>query len=299
MKKNIFSLPAIMLLLLACGITVNSFAQVKVFGSGYFQNRYLFNPAYAGQKPKLANIGAGYNKQGDGDKAPVTMYLNGDYGFNNMGVGVNIMNDKAGLLNTFKAMATYAYHLKFNDNEEADHGLSLGISAGGVQRRIDFTAITGDPDDQTLYLYNNQDMKFEADFGATYYNKGLTVQAALPNMVATFKNDAADIVNRPTLFLSASYKYQPAGMEGFAFEPLVAYRGLRNMDDIIDAGINISALNERVNVYGLYHSSKNISVGAGVKLSSFAHILLSYATQPSALKAYTSGNMEAAVRFSF
>jgi type IX secretion system PorP/SprF family membrane protein len=299
MKKYKINLLAITLAILASGLAENSFAQVKVFGSGYFQNRYLFNPAYAGQKPKLANVGLGYNKQGDADKAPVTMYLNGDYGFNNMGVGINIMNDKAGLLNTFKAMATYAYHLKLNDAEDNSHGLSLGISAGGVQRRIDFTAITGDPDDQALYLYNNQDMKFEADFGVTYYNKGLTVQAALPNMVSTFKNEAADIVNRSTLYLSASYQYKPASMEGFAFEPLVAYRGLRNMDDIIDAGINISAMNERVNVYGLYHSSKSVSIGAGVKLGSFAHILLSYTTQPSALKAYTSGNMEAAVKFSF
>lgn len=299
MKKYTIRLFTGMLLLLTAGTTQNSFAQVKVFGSGYFQNRYLFNPAYAGQKAGTTNIGAGYNKQGDGDKTPVTMYANADYGFAKMGVGANIMNDKAGLLNTFKIMGTYAYHLKFSDEENTDHGLSLSISAGGVQRRIDFTAITGDPDDQTLYLYNNQDMKFEADFGATYYNKGLTIQAALPNMVSTFKNDAADVVNRPTLYLSSSYKYKPVNMEGFAFEPLVAYRGLRNMDDIIDAGINISALNDRVNVYGLYHSSKNVSVGAGVKLSSFAHILLSYATQPSALKAYTSGNMEAAVRFSF
>jgi len=293
MKNNFFKY--ILLITILAVADQKSHAQLNSFGAGYFQNQYLFNPAMSGLVVKHGSIGAGFRKQGDVDGAPVSMFLTGDYRFGgNMGVGVNVFYDKAGIQNTAKVMATYNYHVQVGTEEQLLH---FGLSVGGVQARLDNTKIVGNPDDPALYNFNDRYMKFESDFGIAYTSPGLNVQAAFPNLVSYFSKDTKNVANRATFFTAVSYKLDVSGDKSVIIEPKAVFRGIQGNSNLIDAGANVSALHERINVFGLYHSSKSFSVGAGLKISDFVNLGISYTTAPSSLRPYSGGDMEAALKF--
>jgi type IX secretion system PorP/SprF family membrane protein len=294
-RKFVLYLPVISICLF---FATESNAQLNTFSSAYFQNQYLLNPAMSGYNVKKASVGTGYHKQGDVNSGPYSMYLTGDYVFTpQMGAGVNLFAEKAGLINTVKVMATYNYVVQLG---KEDQQVRFGISAGGVQLRLNDGEVYGDLDDPSLYNFNDQFMKFETDFGVAYSDGKLTVQGAFPNMVSYFSDDNKSLANRATFFGAASYKwYVNKDENGISIEPKIAYRGISGNDDIIDAGANVGLLKNRINVFGMYHSSKNITAGIGIKISEIAQFTAGYTTQSSDYKSYSSGDYEAGLRFFF
>ena len=273
-------------------------AQVSTFASGYFQNQYLFNPAISGVKAGQGAVGAAYNKPSNIPNAPTTVALTGNYGFSESGaVGVNVLYDHAGLLNTTKVMATYGYSMKLNT--EGDR-LAFGLSLGGVQRRLNSGDVMGDPNDPVLYNYNSQKMKWEADFGAAYIGKALTVQAAFPNMVSYFNKSNDNVANLASFFSAVSYKWATAEDEdAITVEPKIVFRGVKGNDNIVDAGANVTALKEVINVFGMYHTTKSVTFGAGLKIVNAIQATLSYSTQAANLTAYSAGGLEFGLRCVF
>jgi type IX secretion system PorP/SprF family membrane protein len=282
----------------ACSMfTQRGAAQLYTFGAGYFQNQYLLNPAMSGLENGKGHVGAGYARQGNVSNTPTSIYLNGDYGFGgNMGVGLNVYSDRAGLLNATKVMATYTYHIRLGSEEQRLH---LGISAGGQQYRLNFQDVNGDLNDPSLYSYNNQNsMKFEMDAGLAYTDGKLNIQAAFPNLASYARKDIGTVANRPTFFLSGSYKLKVDDDEdGVSVEPKIAFRGITGNDNILDAGANLVFLKDVLNIFGLYHTSKNVTVGAGIKILEFAQATVIYTTQSADFKAYSRGDFELGLKF--
>jgi type IX secretion system PorP/SprF family membrane protein len=273
-------------------------AQLQNFEAGYFQNQYLFNPAMSGLENGKANFGAGYSKQGNINDGPKSMYFNADYGFGgNSGVGVNVFSDRAGLLTSTKVMATYSYHVRLGSEEQRLH---FGVSAGGQQYKLNFQDVNGDLNDPSLYSYNNQNsMKFEVDAGLAYTDGKLNLQAAFPNLASYARKETGTVANRPTFFLAGSYMWAVNGEESdVSVEPKVAFRGVSGNDNIFDAGANVVFLKNIFNVFGLYHTTKNVTAGVGIRILDFAQATVMYTTQSSAFKAYSNGDLELGLRFS-
>lgn len=273
-------------------------AQLYTFGAGYFQNQYLLNPAMSGLEAKKANVGAGYARQGNVTNTPTSIYANADYGFtNNMGGGINIGSDRAGLLTTTKIMASYSYHLQLGSDQQRLH---FGISAGGVETRLNYADVSGDINDPSLYNYNDQSMRFELDAGLAYTDGHLNLQAAFPNLASYARKETGlgSVANLPTFFLAGSYKWNIDGdEEGVSVEPKVAFRGVSGNDNIVDAGANVVLLKDVFNVFGLYHTTKNVTAGVGVRILDFAQATIIYTTQSAAFKAYSNGDIELGLRF--
>lgn len=275
----------------------NAFSQLNNFSSGYFQNQYLFNPAMSGVDAKKGKVGLGYRKMGDFKDAPYAMFLTGDYGFNEkVGAGINVFYDRAGLINSTKIMGTYSYHLKLD--AEGVQKLHLGISVGGVHKRLNNNDVHGDIDDPALYNYNDQFMRFEADFGAAYIYDKLTIQAAAPNLVSSFQKNKNEIVEGQIFYGAVSYKFAASDNEDqLTIEPKVAFRAIRQSGNILDAGANFSFKKELVNIFVLYHSNKSISAGAGLRISNIVHVNFIYNTQGDDFKSYSKGNYEIGLKF--
>lgn len=136
-----------------------SFAQQLPHYTQYVLNNYIINPAVAGIE-NYTDVKISHRHQWAGiDGAPVTTYVTiqgplkkSDYqrvsatGFNatgenprgkaywqdytkadpHGGIGLTILNDRTGPLNSFSAYATYAYHLGIS----ARTSLAIGVSAG-------------------------------------------------------------------------------------------------------------------------------------------------------------------------
>jgi hypothetical protein len=127
-----------------------------------------------------------------------------------------------------------------------------------------------------------------------YTDKQITVQAAFPNMVTYFNKENDSLVNRPTFFAAASYKlfFNDGDL---TLEPKAAFRGMKGFDNIIDAGVNVTL--KQVNLFGIYHTSKNITAGAGLKIADKLLISAAYTSAGSAIKEYTDGNFEVGLSF--
>ena len=282
-KKN--SARLVMLICLSA-ITGQVAAQLDPFGAGYFQNQYLLNPAMSGLGKKL-DVNLGYRRQWNSiPGSPVNQYITADHGFNNkVGAGLNLYNDKAGVFFTTRAMGTYSYHITVNQ----DRKVHLGLSAGIVNRRIDNSSLNGEPDDPLLATGSKT--RFDADFGAAYTDKKLTVQAAFSNMVTFFEKTETDAVDKPIFFAAASYKLSLTGANDVLVEPKLAFRAVKGYDNIIDAGANVF-FGKNLNVFGIYHTSKNATIGLGLHFMNRLIITAVYTTATKDIKTYTGGNLE-------
>ncbi len=267
-------------------------AQLNPLSAIYFQNQYLSNPAMAGIEEGLL-IDLAYRKQWSSmPGAPVTQSITAAY--NNgkkVGLGVSAFNEEAGLLKRTRVMGTYAYHLPLNGEGSK---LSFGISLGFMDQRIENGDIDGNPNDRALGNYRRETY-IDGDFGAAFTSKGLNVQMALPNLKYVMKKDEQvnGAVDRSTFFSSVSYKFILAtGEDGVGLEPKVCFREVQNFKNLLDIGANLTLANNKVNVLGMYHSSRSATIGMGVKCSPAFHINGLYTSQASEIRSFINGNFE-------
>lgn len=260
----------------------------------YFQNQYLANPAMAGADTGM-HINAAYRHQwSDIPGSPTTKFLTADMLVGDrVGLGLNIFNDQAGLLQRTRVGVTYAYHLPLNDPSKQLHfGLSLAFNTAYIDRKN----VNGDASDPSIAKYNQRDNYFEGEYGMAYTDGHLNVQAALPNVFGLFKKDPNSSVDGGSVFYTAiGYKFNTnAGVS--SVEPKIAFRGVKGYDNIVDLGANVGFLQDVLNVTALYHSTKSVTGGIGVKIKSIAWLHLFYTSQTGGIKTYVDGTFEVAAR---
>lgn len=295
MRSYINTIRTATLLLITFATTQEASAQLNPMGALYFQNQYLSNPALAGSTAGL-NLNLGYRKQWTSiPGSPAIQTFTADYALNDkVGLGLNIYNDKAGLFKRTRTVASYAYHLPLNGEEDK---LSFGLSLGFMSERLSDEDVHGDEGDASVGNYNQRDTYIDGDFGVAYTGNRLSIQAALPNMKSFFKKDLVEnSVDRATFFSAIAYKFQLSeGANGIGMEPKVAYRGVKGFDNILDAGVNFNYANNRVNLFGMYHSSQSTTFGVGVNYQTIG-ISGMYSTATSALSGYANGNFEVSLQ---
>lgn len=270
--------------------------QLDPFSSMYFQNQYLTNPAMAGLDKGL-NLNLGVRQQwATMPGSPKTQVLSADYNAGkNVGLGVNVSNDQAGLLRQTRAVATYAYHVQLGDQNQK---LNFGLSAGVTDQRINYSQVEGDQGDVQVDRYNQQRPYLDGDFGASYTSNNLTVQGAIPNLNHFFKKDNAILgVDRSVFMTSVSYKFVIDNLlEGSAVEPKLVFRGVYGYKNIFDAGINFTLKNDILHFYSMYHSSQSESFGFGANINKNVQLMLFYTTETSPLKTYSNGDFEVGLK---
>ncbi len=156
----------LVLILLLVFTVLEGFGQQEPMFSQYLVNRFLINPAAAGLNG-YTTINTVFREQYIGlDNAPRTFLIAAQTRLlenswikrklpvrkdqenakrdANIGLGVNIYNDRNGIVSKTGMELTYAYHINF----ENENQLSMGLSASGFQYKID---------DSKAYLYNPDD----------------------------------------------------------------------------------------------------------------------------------------------
>src|SRR5437899_5362889 len=106
-----------------------AFAQQDAQFSQYMFNGLYINPAYAGYKEQL-NLHTFYRNQWTGfPGAPKTMSLSIDAPMMlyNMGLGLQISNDKVGIENSLSVYGIYSYRLQINDEARLSFVLGAGF----------------------------------------------------------------------------------------------------------------------------------------------------------------------------
>ncbi|PYF74897.1 PorP/SprF family type IX secretion system membrane protein [Pedobacter nutrimenti] len=267
-------------------------AQLNPFQAMYFQNPYLYNPAIAGREKGLV-LNFGHNQQWNNfPGAPKISAMTAELqATERVGLGFQVNHDQAGLINSNRFMATYAYHLPLShQGQHLSFGLSLGIS----DSRINSNNLNGDPTDEQVQRYNQLKPYLDGDLGIAYRSDGLQIGAALPNLKSTFfKTSESRFDTDRLLFIgSLSYKIHFQGTaQQLTLEPLGTYRIIKGYKDIVDAGFNFRMEDYGLNLQGIYHSSESMGIGFGLDKNSYA-FNFAYNFETGTLGQYTNGTFE-------
>ena len=261
-------------------------AQTNPLLNQYFNNTYLANPAMAGLK-EGATVDLAFRSQwNDIPGAPIIQNLTTTYGWERVGVGLNMSIDKAGLQRQTRILASYAYHLPLT----ADAKLHFGLSAGFMNQRVDMQDLIGNPNDGQVGAYNTDHRTyFDGDFGIGLTSNSFNVDFALVNLKNYFKKDNFKLINTPVISASAGYLFN---LGENVFQPKVAYRSFTEISDIVDVGGQFGVANQQVLFTAMYHTSKAASFGVGLHYRNKYMINTGYTTQTGSLSGYTAGSFE-------
>jgi type IX secretion system PorP/SprF family membrane protein len=274
---------------------VESSAQLNPMSAVYYQNQYLANPAMAGVQQQLT-LNAGIRQQfSTMPGAPVTQFVTADYGFaGKAALGLQVHNDRAGLLKRTRAAASFAYHLPLD--QDSRH-LSFGLSLSFADDDINLAGLRGDYDDPDVYGVNLRETYLDADFGMAYRTGKLQVQGAVTNLKRLLKKDAYRATDQPVFFTAVSYRI-PASFA--MIEPKVVFRGVNGYRNLLDAGVNFefsSPSVSKVNLLALYHSAGSATFGIGINWNNRLSINGMYTTNTSPLQGYTTGDYELGISY--
>jgi len=161
-----------------------SFAQQLPQFTSYQLSPFLYNPAFAGVDG-TTQLNAVIRNQWSGVReAPQTDVISG-YGLlrnEKMGLGATAFKDVAGADSRRGITLSYAYHLRVKN----DISLSLGLSAGFLQYRLDHTIIN--PYDDGDPVFNSPVLSSvvpTATFGAYLYADNFYASFALPQLLSS------------------------------------------------------------------------------------------------------------------
>ncbi|MES2653156.1 MAG: PorP/SprF family type IX secretion system membrane protein [Bacteroidota bacterium] len=266
-------------------------AQLNPLGAQYYSNEYLINPAYAG-KEKGLKLNAAYRKLWGGvPGAPLTQNITADYGFNRVGLGLNVNNESAGLLKQTRVVGSYAYHLPLDSGRSQLH---FGISMGVMSQQLDNNSVNGNPNDISIGDYNGRRSYIDGDFGIAYTSDKFSIQAAIPNLNDFLNKSKANVADIVTFYSAISYNFNLKGeME---LEPKIAFRGVRNYDSMIDFGARMAFGGRKLFLTGIYHSNESTTFGIGLDFKKKYMISGMYTTETSALNTYANGSFELNLR---
>ena len=261
-------------------------AQLNPMAAQYFQNPYIANPAMAGIQAGI-RVNLGFKSQWNSvPGAPKNTSITADFGSGKVGIGFNLFKDQAGLLDRTKMVATYAYHLPFSDE---DKSLSFGLSLGIQNERLNTDAIIGSVNDPMALGFNDRETILDGDFGVAYTSNRLTLEGSLSNLKKQLMGEDQNTADYSTFYTAASYRIN---FSDWQVTPKLAYRGVRNYQDMIDFGAEVKTFSQQLGFSTLYHSNKSYSFGLSYQKNQQWQLLANYTTPATPIQTYSNGSFE-------
>ncbi len=162
--------------------TVAVYAQQDAMFTHYMFNTLSVNPAYAGSRDALSITGLHRSQWVGFDGAPTTQTLTVHSPvFNeNLGVGLTVVNDKIGPVNTTAFYGDFAYKLKLNETSK----LAFGLSAGLNVRQAGLTDVKLDDQTDNSFAHNaSSDLLPNFGFGLYYSTSKYYVGLSTPRLL--------------------------------------------------------------------------------------------------------------------
>lgn len=207
--------------------TLCSNGQQTPIYSQFFQNPYVYNPAYAGQNNRSVAF-LSYRKQWIGiDGAPETSTLSFHTpAKRNIALGGMVYYDKRSLLKSTSVALSFTYKAFITKQQFISFGLSGGVSMNNIELdNINDPAILSDP---ALLDLVDSNTSPNASFGLRYHIQGFDFGFSLPSL---FKREVVGVEQFSTVELDPIKNYTIMASRKFtlgngsaAIEPHVLYR---------------------------------------------------------------------------
>lgn len=277
-------------------------AQQLPFGSHYFLNPFMYNPAYAGNGEE-ANVYLSHRSQFTGiSGSPQTSYLtlNGPINIKGIGLGINAYSDVTSILSRNSVTGNYSYSMKLGLGQS----ISFGVAAGIVDQTVNFQqAIVQDLDDPNIANQRVRRTVFTADLGLVYKFDKLEVAFAMPQVLGNkvrFRenNGSSDLYDMQQHFVgSLKYSFDILPEKGLKAYPLVVMRGVKGAPFQYD----ISAVADwrQHGWFALtYRSNYAVGVSAGVRYKNLS-VGYSHDFTVTSVRAYTGATHEFMLSYAF
>ncbi|MGE0635522.1 MAG: PorP/SprF family type IX secretion system membrane protein [Bacteroidia bacterium] len=295
--KQIYKIFAFGLLMLGFA-TAN--AQQMAQTNLYLVNRYIMNPANAGDKDMLSGYLSHRQQWVNIEGAPRTSILSVHSPVGkNVGFGGTIISDKTDIFERLSVNLSYAYHIQFS--KKIKHSLSLAVSGGFLQNKIEVSDVRmAAPGDVVISPGKFNGITFNVDAGLRYNIYGLEIGAAVPQLLESkvkYKREIQDQyyqLVRHYLFF-AGYKINIAKKEWFV-EPSGVYRYFPYSKSQFDANLNFHYKNIAW-VGGTYRYDAGYVVSAGFKVADQISIAYAYEFGTTGIAAQSAGSHEAMIGF--
>ena len=274
--------------------------------SRYFDERYIYTQAQV--NPQLINPGAigsamkhqillNYRNKWSGiDGAPrtVTLSYNGPVG-NRLALGVNVLSDKFGELETTKGAVGLSYIIKSETNQ-----VGFGISAEYIKHGLAGFG-NADPNDPVISQALAGAEYFDASFGlyGIYMDK-LTYGLALPSMVSSRISDIDDNSPDRELGFILQFGYKLDIQSDISMTPGIIMKKLANVPTHIDLNLNFGFLQDKL-IGGVTYTlgaDKRLGFLLGTKIEKL-NFYYSYNTSSHLIQDYNNGSHELTLGVNF
>jgi len=250
LKRTILSL----IVLLVASL---SYGQDMVQYNHYIANQGLLNPAYNGTRDVISGLLIHRSQWVGFEGAPINQSLNvhGPIEDTNLGVGLNITNDKVGFSNNFDAFAAVSYKLMVDRRKFVSFGLQLGVSSHVYDGTKAITSQYGD----LLFQGKASKIGMNVGFGSYFYGENYFAGFSIPRM---FSNsfDESGKVYKNTLDFKNMHTYLYGGYvfdwSDIKVKPTLLFRQVYGAPLQFDVSANV-LLADAIWVGASYRSTAN------------------------------------------
>ncbi len=328
MKKNLLTI-------LTCFVSLTALCQAKPSYTQYILNNYILNPGITGIE-NYTDVKLSYRNQWAGiPGAPVTMYfsIHGPVGKKDLrtnatsfqvpgenpagkrawdeyavspahhGVGLNVVNDKAGYLNRWSIAASYAYHMPLSVKTSLAAGLNVGVTSMSLDRsKIEWGNL--DPNDPAIGYNNGELKKIRPEIGAglwlysARYFLGISALNIIPGKAKFVSNDKYGESFTPNYFITAGYRFAMTDAISVLPSAMIQYW----KPSLTNTHLNVKLQYEDIVWLGASYRFSNLVGGysamAGLNISNTFNISYAYEhATTSRLQTYTRGTHEIVLGF--
>lgn len=284
----------IIFLLLLISICTSE-AQRMPYFTHYYNNPYLYNPAYAGYDKHtvfyLTHRQQWYGVEG----APMSTQLSFHSPIGNANplfIGADIVDDRLGALKHNAVKFSMAYMIPLSSEHE--HYIKTAFSAGIGMHSYDL-ADMNIGDDLILQAALSNQTFLDGRFGFKYHNRGFNLSVSLPHLFTPppillegFSDVTFDKFSR--MIFSTHYRFSFNEEGTTAFEPTVLYHYSTLEPSQLEA-LGIFYFNDSFWAGGGYQQQSGISGTAGFKVKNLK-FSYAYNTGGSEVSAYGMGTHE-------
>ena len=283
------------LLFFAMLLSVPLKAQQEPMYSQYMLNMTQVNPAYVGNRA-TNNITTLYRKQWvNVDGAPITSSISWDKRkkLSNVGYGLQLYNDRLGIETSTGFQAFYSYHVPFKHAT-----LSLGLSAGVLNYRADFSKTSTSGISDPLFLENVNGWLPSAGVGALFATKHWYVGLSSPSILNTKIDLYGNQLMNPSshYFLTTGYIFNVT--EILKVKPSVLLKAVNGAPLAYDFNLNLW-INDIVGLGGSYRVKDSFVGMVEIQITREFRLGYAYDYNISMLKTYSIGTHELMLRYEF
>ncbi|WP_075343967.1 PorP/SprF family type IX secretion system membrane protein [Tenacibaculum agarivorans] len=298
MVTKSFIFKRIILVLSICFIT-DALCQQDPHYTQYMLNTMSVNPAYVGSKGHAVVTALGRTQWVGLDGAPDTQTLSYDspIGYNGLGFGINLVNDKIGPSHEMYLDGNLSYTILTG----AEGNLAFGLKLGGRLLNVDWTIGRSRDNDPTFDPANNIVNKFLPTIGAGiyYHEYNWYIGLSVPNFLRQEHYDAENVIGETAVerlhyFLITGYVFDIN--EDIKFKPAALMKLVFGAPLSIDVSANF-LFNEKFRLGAAWRWDDSVAALAGFQVSESLHIGYAFDLTTSNYSVVNTGTHEVLLRY--